>query len=67
MKGVLSTLCTVGFLVGTAVCNTMCMYTLPEEDVFDKTVWESDQVVTGINKYSEIGIVSAVKMESRIQ
>ena len=23
--------------------------------------------VTGINKYSEIGIVSAVKMESRIQ
>ena len=24
-------------------------------------------VVTGINKYSEIGIVSAVKMESRIQ
>ena len=27
----------------------------------------SNVSVTGINKYSEIGIVSAVKMESRIQ
>lgn len=47
MKGVASVLCTVGFLVGTAVCNTMCMYTLPEEDVFEKTAWESEQVPLG--------------------
>ena len=47
MKSLVSALCMVRFLVGTAVCNTMCMYTLPEEDVFDKTVWESDQVPLG--------------------
>lgn len=47
MKSLVSALCMVGFLVGTAVCNTMCMYTLPEEDVFDKTVWESEQVPLG--------------------
>lgn len=36
-----------GLLVMTAVCNTMCMYTLPDEDVFDETVWESEQVPLG--------------------
>ena len=30
-------------------------------------VYFDTDTVTGINKYSEIGIVSAVKMESRIQ
>lgn len=47
MKALVSALCKVGFLVGTTVCNTMCMYTLPEEDVFDETAWESDLVPLG--------------------
>jgi hypothetical protein len=47
MKNAVSTLCMTGLLVMTAVCNTMCMYTLPDEDVFDETVWESEQVPLG--------------------
>ena len=42
MKNAVSTLCMTGLLVMTAVCNTMCMYTLPDEDVFDETIWESE-------------------------
>ena len=54
MKGVGSALSVVGFLVGTAACNTMCMYTLPEEDVFDETVWECDEVPLGPLGVSEL-------------
>ena len=67
MKGVLSTLCTVGFLVGTAVCNTMCMYTLPEEDVFDKTVWESDQVPLGPLEVSRLVVTFGIGGEVAVR
>ena len=54
MKNAVSTLCMTGLLVMTAVCNTMCMYTLPDEDVFDETVWESEQVPLGPLEISRI-------------
>lgn len=34
-------------LAGCLVCSTMCVYTLPGEDVFAKTTWESDEVPLG--------------------
>ena len=54
MKNAVSILCMTGLLVITAVCNTMCMYTLPDEDVFDETVWESEQVPLGPLEISRI-------------
>ena len=35
--------------------------------MIEEDFYEDDYAVTGINKYSEIGNVSAVKMESVIQ
>ena len=34
-------------LAGCLMCTTMCVYTLPGEDVFARTSWESDEVPLG--------------------
>ena len=47
MNAVVSGFCTVCFIVGTAVCNTRCMYTFPGEDVFAASDWVSDDVPLG--------------------
>ena len=47
MNSVVSGFCTVCFMVGTAVCNTRCMYTFPGEDIFAESDWESDEVPLG--------------------
>ena len=47
MNAVLSGLSAAGCLMVTSFCSTMCMYTLPGEDVFTGTVWECDEVPLG--------------------
>ncbi len=47
MNTIVSGFCTACFIVGTAVCNTRCMYTFPGEDIFAESDWESDEVPLG--------------------
>ena len=47
MRRLGSFVCVVLGLAGCLVCSTMCVYTLPGEDVFAKTTWESDEVPLG--------------------
>ena len=47
MNTIVSGFCTACFIVGTAVCNTRCMYTFPGENVFAESDWESDAVPLG--------------------
>lgn len=35
------------FILGTAVCSTRCMYTLPGQDIFADSEWKSDEVPLG--------------------
>ena len=56
MNAVVSGFCTVCFMVGTAVCNTRCMYTLPGEDIFAESDWESDEVPLGPLSVSSLSV-----------
>ena len=47
MRRLGSVLRMVVVLAGCWVCTTMCVYTFPGEDVFEKTCWESDEVPLG--------------------